>query len=210
LKFRDVLFNLLGIHSKKRLLIEGKDWKAQVSVKGQYIIEAHFENEEKLEGEEALKFLLTRENEIKTVNLLPLENEEEKMKISQMELFSLLPTDVSVFPEEDTESTELGEIPVKIEEKVKEVCLNYFNRNNIKMVITEESENSEPFKELISNLNGCKVKEAVITYSRDFILLVFKGSSFIAVIVDSEELPNFKLYEPQLVEELRNLLTAEY
>jgi hypothetical protein len=230
LTFQEVLFGLLSVHTKKTLLVKGEDWKGEVSIKGDCIIDVIVENDGILEGMEGLKFILDRENEIKSVDLMPLKVEKGRCQIGQMELFSLL-SDKFELPGEEL-STDIGDFSetiqaeenIMIEDKgttseiergILRVSSEFFDQRNIKYIITNESNNSE-IKVSIVNLiketlayKNCSEGEIVETFSKYFLLIVYSGEKFIALIIDSKELPDFKLNEPFIIGELRKLLTSQ-
>ncbi len=211
MKLEEIIFNLLGMNRRRRVKVTSDGWEGEILIRGSRIVHSsvNLETGERIEGMDALKFILDNQSDIRVIDFLPFSEDKETFSVSQMELLSFLSSDFSeAFSGVDRFELEEGTVPSRI----YDVCKKYFDRKNIKFVITEKSEEEEvqkTFKSLISQVRGtlCERGEMVLSFSDVFFLVFFYEEKFTVVALDSVELANFKLYEPQIMGEILSVLT---
>ena len=211
MKLEEIIFNLLGMNRRRRVKVTSDGWEGEILIRGSRIVHSsvNLETGERIEGMDALKFILDNQSDIRVIDFLPFSEDRETVSVSQMELLSFLSPGFSeAFSGVDRFELEEGTVPSRI----YDVCKKYFDRGNIKFVITEKSEEEEvqkTFKSLISQVRGtlCESGEMVLSFSDVFFLVFFCKEKFTVVALDSVELANFKLYEPQIMGEILSVLT---
>jgi len=207
MKLEEIIFNLLGMNRRRRVKVTSDGWEGEILIRGSRIVHSSVNLE--TGGMDALKFILDNQSDIRVIDFLPFSEDKETFSVSQMELLSFLSSDFSeAFSGVDRFELEEGTVPSRI----YDVCKKYFDRGNIKFVITEKSEEEEvqkTFKSLISQVRGtlCERGEMVLSFSDVFFLVFFCKEKFTVVALDSVELANFKLYEPQIMGEILSVLT---
>jgi hypothetical protein len=213
MKLEEMIFNLLGMSRKRKIKLTSDNWDGEILIKGSKIIHSsvNLASGEKIEGIEALRFIIENQDTVNVVDFLPFDNGKETLRINQMEFLSLLSPEFSKgFEDINQFELEEGTVPTKI----YDVCKKYFDRRNIRFVITEKSEKDEVLKNLESLIyevkeNLCKKGEMVLSFAEMFFLIFFYEEKLTVVALDSKELPNFKLYEPQIMSEILEVLSEE-
>ena len=212
--FQELLLNLMGTHTSKRLRVIADKWEGELLIKNDEIHRAEIYNNPELSGIEALRFMLSHQESIEKVEFLPFKDTDTNMKLSQMELLNIVWED---FEEKLDETTE--EEPV--ENPLLNVLKKYFSEKSIKAaiyrnIVSISGEGSKEIvkviKELIENLKKkapCKPRKLLVKFENCFCLLLIEEENYGAAVIDMEELPNYELDQPAIDEELLSALTAE-
>lgn len=214
--FQELLINLLGTHGKWSINLEVDDWTGIIYVQSGKIVKAEVTGKESFSGKEALKFITSHEKEIKSVELLPLKNPVEKeINLNQMDVLSFFSNDLENTEAEETKKEEEASAFLKL-------CKNYFNPQNIKLIYThhgfeylnlEIEETFELEKEILSYYEIFKSwsssKSIVFHFQKLFGIFLTEEEKFLFILLDKEELSNFELDEPEIVNNLRKLLRQE-
>ena len=210
--FQELLLNLMGTHTSKRLKVIADEWEGELLIKNDEIQRAEIYNNPELSGIKALKFMLDHQDSIEKVEFLPFESNKTNMKLSQMELLNI------VWGEQEEELKEKEET---IENPFLTVLKNYFSEESLKAVIygkniavsrKENRELTEVIKTLVENLKEqtpCEPKKLLVKFENSFCLILIGRGKYGAAVIDREELPNYELDQPAIDEELLSALTAE-
>ena len=210
--FQELLLNLMGTHTSKRLKVIADEWEGELLIKNDEIQRAEIYNNPELSGIKALKFMLDHQNSIEKVEFLPFESNKTNMKLNQMELLNI------VWEEQEEELNKTEEI---IENPFLTVLTEYFSEGSIKAVIygknisasgKENRELTEVIKTLVENLKEqapCEPQKLLVKFENSFCLILIGRGNYGAVVIDMEELPNYELDQPAIDEELLSALTAE-
>ena len=212
--FQELLLNLMGTHTSKRLKVIADEWEGELLIKNDEIQRAEIYNNPELSGIKALKFMLDHQNSIEKVEFLPFESNKTNMKLSQMELLNI------VWEEQEEELKETEEEKIT-ESQFLTVLKKYFSEGSIKAVIygknisasgKENRELTEVIKTLVENLKEqapCEPKKLLVKFENSFCLILIGRGKYGAAVIDMEELPNYELDQPAIDEELLSALTAE-
>lgn len=232
--FQELLLNLMGTRTSRKLKVIADDWEGELLIKGDEIIRVEVHNDEELFGMDALKFMLNEQENIDRIEFLPYQNAESNVRVGQMDLFLLIQEESPDVQEEvSQEKFEEFFVP-ELEKKEKaeedleetpgrflEVCKKYFKQENLKLVYCKgrlefSSLNSpEDALSLIENLvqkvrneDPCGVKKILLKFNRAFCLILISGGTFGAVAADIEEYPNYELDQPFIEDELSEALLS--
>ncbi|ADY74130.1 hypothetical protein Dester_1503 [Desulfurobacterium thermolithotrophum DSM 11699] len=223
MSFKELLLNLLGTKSKWSIVVEIGDRQGIIHIHGGKIIKAKIEGEENLSGIEAIKFLISRENEIKDVNLLPFDKLIEKeINIDQMEFFSL----ISGSTEKSSENRKLKiNQEETINELEKEIPIlklleKYFHKENIQLIYSSQGsifsnlEESKEIKNIVQAYleifrNSLQYENIIFHFSNSFGIFLIKKEKFLLILIDNSELSNFGLDEPEILENLNQFLEKD-
>ena len=227
---QELLLNLLGTHTRRKLRVVAKEWEGELLIKGGDIVRADVHNDREFFGMDALKFMFDRQEEVVRIEFQPYENADSNVKVDQMDLFTLIEEreETSEFAPEEMALEESFDL--KEEEKVEakqapgkflEVCKKYFHQDNLKLVYCkgnlEFSSLSSPEEalSLINNLvrkvkdeEPCAVQKILIRFSEVFCLILISNGNFGVVAVDIDEYPNYELDQPFIEGELSEILSA--
>jgi len=226
--FQELLLNLMGTHTRRKLKVVAREWEGELLIKGDEIVRAEVHNDEELSGMDALKFMFDRQGNIDRIEFLPYENAESNVKASQMDLFSFIQEEIPEVQEEVSqqeflipEFEERTEESEKASGKFLEVCRKYFSQERLKLVYCkgklEFSSLSSPEDVLsfIENLvqkvkdeDPCGVKKLLLRFNRAFCLILLSGETFGVVAADIEEYPNYELDQPFIDSELSEVLSS--
>ena len=227
--FQELLLNLLGTYTSKKLRVVAKEWEGELLIKGDAIILAEVHDDKEISGIDALKFMFEEQNNIDRIEFLPYENGKSNLRINQMDLFGLIHGEIpsetgqeEVFEEETFKLEEREKKkPVEIPRKFFEVCRKYFRQENLRLVYCkgnlEFSSLSSPedvlnfIQNLIQKIKDekpCNVRKLLIRFNRIFCLIFLSNENFGVLAADIEEYPNYELDQPFIDKELFEVLTS--
>jgi len=213
--FQELLLNLMGTHTSKRLKVVAEEWEGELLIKGDEILRADVYTDPKLSGIEALKFMLGHQESIKKVEFLPFADVEPNVKLGQMDLLNI------VWEESEGKETEEVEEKEEAEAPFFSILKKYFNEKSLRAAVCRREgsisvyKNSESAKlveklvEEIKEQEPCKLRKVLIRFENSFCLISVYGKNFGAAVIDIEELPNYELDQPVIDEELLSALTAK-
>lgn len=225
---QELLLNLLGTHTRRKLKVVAKGWEGELLIKGDEIVMAEVHDGVELAGMDALRFMFDDQKSIERIEFQPYENGESNIKVDQMDLFTLIEggEETSEFTPEEVALEWSLDLEEKVEAKQTpgkflEVCKKYFRLNNLKLVYCkgnlEFSSLSSPEEalNLIDNLvqkvkdeEPCAVQKLLIRFSKVFCLILISNGRFGAVAVDVDEYPNYELDQPFIDGELSEALST--
>ena len=204
--FQELLLNLMGTHTSRKLKVVAKEWEGELLIKGNEVVRADVHGTEELEGIDALKFMFREQDSIERVELLPFENSDSNVRADQMSLFNL-------FHEEE-------EVHQESPGKFLEVCRKYFSENHLRLVYCKgrvelsSGISSESFDELIrasvermKENDPCGLRKILLRFEKVFCLILFSGKNCGVVAADMEEYPNYELDQPLIDKELFEILS---
>lgn len=224
---QELLLNLMGTHTRRKLKVVAKEWEGELLIKGDAIVMAEVHDGIELAGMDALKFMFDDQKSIERIEFQPYENSESNVKVDQMALFALIEG------EEETSESVPEEAALEesfnVEEKVEisqtpgrflEVCRKYFRQDNLKLVyckgnlefssLTSPDEAISLIDSLVQKVKDeepCAVQKLLVRFNRVFCLILISNGNFGAVAVDVEEYPNYELDQPFIDGELSEVLS---
>ena len=209
--FQELLLNLMGTHTSRKLKVVAKEWEGELLIKGNEVVRAEVHGAEKLEGIDALEFMFKNQTSIERVEFLPFEDSESNVRVDQMFLFNLV--------QEEQEKEE--EIHRESPGKFLEVCRKYFSENHLRLVYCKgkvelsSGISSETFSELIQSYvertkenDPCGLRKILLRFEKVFCLILFSGKNCGIIAADIEEYPNYELDQPLIDKELSEVLSG--
>ena len=208
--FQELLFNLLGTYTSRRLKVIAKDWEGELLIKKDKVLRAEvFSGNQNLSGIEAINYIFSNQQEIERVEFLPFEDLKPNLQLGQMDLFSMVHPKSGVAGEENEPEEEI------FSGSLLETCKKYFRKENIKLVysngklefasVKEKDGLLQLIEEYIQQIEKdapCDVKKVTIRFSKAFCLILLSDENVGVVVADIEEFPNYELDQPFIDKEL--------
>ncbi len=206
--FQELLFNLLGTYTNRRLKVIAKNWEGELLIKRDKVLRAEvFSDSQNLSGIEAMNYIFNNQQEIERVEFLPFEDLKPNLQLGQMELFSMVHPETGVTENEPEEEIFSGSL--------FETCKKFFKKENIKLVYSNgrleftSVKDKEKLLQLVEEYiqqvkkdTPCDVKKVTVRFSKAFCLILLSGKNVGIVVADIEEFPNYELDQPFIDKEL--------